>query len=493
MKKTAIILFAALLVLVSCSEEIINMDEEPKESPQIVFNLNATHPDGAATKAVKTGWETNDVIFVFFSSQAAPAYLEMKWNGSEWVKTEKNDLNLTNGETGTMTAVYLPFGSDATVSADGTTYKFSKTTLSYYLTAQLPYTVTAGVVSGTFNMQIPEGYVQFFADIYDAEHSSKSELREPHLTPQGIASIAADGTITHTDMAHGAPLPGYLYDKENKASDEAKGWLYSGILDADARGTSTNYYITVVYDGWVNGLDKGTYVSKAFKNQTFYYNDGTRRALRLMNSGWKIISDYKPIDLGCDITVNGVKKRIYWCSRNVGATSDFPASTSATDIAATYGGYYAWGETATKEFYQWNNYFDKACDKYAYDKKTVLDPEDDAARQVAGGIWRMPTDAEWTALLNEANFTWAWDADNKGSKVTSKVAGYDGIFLPAAGWRNNEGLQEAGTDGNYWSSSLYLGILNYSEQAWFVDFTSGGPVRTNTTREFGFSVRPVSE
>ncbi|MBQ4287372.1 MAG: hypothetical protein II770_05010, partial [Bacteroidales bacterium] len=52
----------------------------------------------------------------------------------------------------------------------------------------------------------------------------------------------------------------------------------------------------------------------------------------------------------------------------------------------------------------------------------------------------MPTNAEWTALKDAANFTWTWTDDYEGTGiagriVTSKVSGYEGnsIFLPACG------------------------------------------------------------
>ena len=71
MKKLAIVCCAALLALLSCQKESLDIMETPQtpEIPaaKISFNLDATHPDGAGTKAVKTGWETGDVIFVFCS------------------------------------------------------------------------------------------------------------------------------------------------------------------------------------------------------------------------------------------------------------------------------------------------------------------------------------------------------------------------------------------------------------------------------------------
>ena len=161
-----------------------------------------------------------------------------------------------------------------------------------------------------------------------------------------------------------------------------------------------------------------------------------------------------------------------------------------------YGDYFAWGETTTKSNYAWSTYFDnpsgdgQTFTKYATDKKTRLDLDDDAARANWGSTWRMPTDAEWTALRNTTNFDWEWDDARKGYTVTSKVNGYAGnsIFLPAAGTRTGTSLNNAGSSGYYWSSSLYT-----SRSAYYVGFHSGFVGRSNYYRYYGYSVRPVSE
>ncbi|MBR6415561.1 MAG: hypothetical protein IKS22_05585 [Bacteroidales bacterium] len=181
-----------------------------------------------------------------------------------------------------------------------------------------------------------------------------------------------------------------------------------------------------------------------------------------------------------------------WATTNVGA-----------DLPEEYGDYFAWGETAAKSDYSWSTYFDnpsgdgETFTKYALDKKTQLDLSDDAASANWGGTWRMPTDAEWTALRNEDNFDWAWTGDYngtgvKGRIVTSKVPGYEGnqIFLPAAGYRNYASLSNVGALGDFWSSSL---STSDSYRAWYVYFNSSNVYRGSSNRSYGRSVRPVSE
>ena len=508
MKKCLMLMLTALAALVSCVEEPILPDVEPEKEARIVFKLTANH--SVETKAVKTGWESGDAIFVFFSGAAAPKHLKMVYSGSSWVCAEYDGatqavgaLGLKNGNTGMMRAVFLPFGNGLTVSNSGTSFTFSEQQCSYYLTATLAYSVSDNTVSGAFDMRIPDGYVQFFVDNDDAAASDNVELREPHLTPQGIASIAADGAITHTSIAHGAPLKGYVYDKAEKATGEHKGYLFSGILAEGARGKATDYNFTLVSGGW-----EGSYYSKAFTAKTLTVHSAVKLPAI---TGWKQITDYKPIDLGFDL--NG--KRLYWSSRNVGATSDVPSGDTYAARKVSNGNYYAWAATKPSASYsQWScPYWKddgeggicgwlKYCDEEAYyygDNLTVLEPMDDAARAVVGGIWRMPTYQEWEALVDKAN--WTWNGNLKGCSVSSRVSGYDDgrfIFLPAAGELENTTLGWEGWYGYYWSASLEAeDAVDHSAYnlIFGIDIDNGefDLYMQRELRYIGLSVRPVTE
>lgn len=239
MKKYLILLLAAATVLVSCGTEIIGPDNsnETAQSAPITFKLAANHPD--ATKAVKSGWENGDAIFVFFSGAAAPKHLKMSFDGTSWTSAEYDGatlapgaLGLHNGDSGTMRAIFLPFGSDASISASDTKFVFDKTYYTYYLTATLSYTVADNEVSGAFNMVIPDDYVQFF--IEDATATDEAyTLGTDAVIPVGVASIAADGTVKETtDKGIGADMPGYAYQG---------GYLFSGKLSGAAYNKG-NYY-----------------------------------------------------------------------------------------------------------------------------------------------------------------------------------------------------------------------------------------------------------
>ena len=77
-------------------------------------------------------------------------------------------------------------------------------------------------------------------------------------------------------------------------------------------------------------------------------------------------------------------------------------------------------------------------------------------------------------------------------------------FLPAAGWRNDTDLNNAGSNGNYWSSSLKseypdgavipeseVESIAYSLSAFNICFSSEDVNCVDEARCFGLSVRPV--
>ena len=139
-----------------------------------------------------------------------------------------------------------------------------------------------------------------------------------------------------------------------------------------------------------------------------------------------------------------------------------------------------------------------------------LDLSDDVAHTLWGGSWRMPTggaSGEFQELFSATY--WAWNDDDKGyyvyepqegdagKKNAEKASGHTYnktdalLFFPAAGFGISSALNIAGTDGDYWSSTLNSGGTDY---AYGLHFTSGdvGP-QDVYYRYRGFSVRPLSD
>ena len=191
------------------------------------------------------------------------------------------------------------------------------------------------------------------------------------------------------------------------------------------------------------------------------------RAVRLVHD--TIVPE--AVDLGLSVK---------WATFNVGATSP-----------EDYGDYFAWGETEPKETYSWATYkwgTSSNLTKYnTTDGKTTLDLEDDAAKVLWGGYWRMPSKEEVDELTQQC--TWIWTTHNNvnGYKVTGPNG--NSIFLPVAGYKGAGPTYPAGEDGLYWTSTLEKGHFSYL----IVLHNDAPPTEASTkgTRCFGFTIRPV--
>ena len=206
----------------------------------------------------------------------------------------------------------------------------------------------------------------------------------------------------------------------------------------------------------------------------------------------------------------GLPSGTLWAVCNVGAATP-----------QDYGNYYAWGETTTKETYNWSSYLDGniasnsdcGTDKDALKGVTdIAGTQYDAAYVNWGGKWRMPTKAQQDELGNQCYWVWTESYNNsnvKGyivykakSSSDKGVKIYEGetpsssyklsdahIFLPAAGGRYNGALRSAGSYGLYWSSSLRTGYQGYAWDVYFFlsDYVGYG----NGCRYDGQSVRAV--
>ena len=249
----------------------------------------------------------------------------------------------------------------------------------------------------------------------------------------------------------------------------------------------------------------------------------------------------------------GLPSGLKWAKCNIGATSE-----------TEDGDYFQWGETTSDTVYDWAHY--KYCNgsyntltKYnndssygTVDNKTTLDPKDDAATQIMGGDWRMPTASEYQTLYNETLWVWC-PGGNVGIKKTDEsgnesieyiayptgyfvfktesdkkqrgtftkdengnLIGYNGtngtvyypgahkvtkgdvtsiadsdthIFFPASGYASGTGVRDRGSYGYYWSSSLHPSSSNLGLD---LRFNSGYINPQNYLNRYcGFCVRSV--
>ena len=205
----------------------------------------------------------------------------------------------------------------------------------------------------------------------------------------------------------------------------------------------------------------------------------------------------------------GLASGLLWAKCNIG-------TTEPTQL----GNYYAWGELSPnkKEYYSTNyKYFDKyGVIKYnEKDGKTVLELEDDAARDNLGAGYRIPTKADWEELLEDCKWEAVTvtlpielDPSQKKSIARWKVTGPNGnsIVLPmtggfrADGWGVMPDYDTYYTTANLYPAEQQLDEDKYEEAValtWpmYAEETASGGIEEPSFgpiyRDFGVVVRPV--
>lgn len=170
-----------------------------------------------------------------------------------------------------------------------------------------------------------------------------------------------------------------------------------------------------------------------------------------------------------------------WATANVGATSPEQPGT-----------YFAWGETASKDAYTWENYRYGTRDNLTrynqHDQLTELQPEDDAARATLGSGWRMPSDEQIDELLTECRWTWTTYKGVEGYTVlgTNK----NSIFLPITGYYEGTELKRATSAGFFWSRTA---ANNADAQSFYIGISQSDRGCDEDLRYYGQPIRPIYE
>ncbi len=279
---------------------------------------------------------------------------------------------------------------------------------------------------------------------------------------KAMASVSLNENVKSLSVS---PEVGVCYSDENSQP------TYSDAHEV-LGSSMTDYTININY------IDPGT---------TYYY----RTYVKLLGEVYYDPNVYSITTLGAKPTytiVNGHKfvdlglpSGLLWARNNVGASTPYAG-----------GDYYAWGETQTKSDYSWDTYkWGNSLTKYnSSDGKTTLEASDDVATVKWGKECRMPSRAEFQELCNKCDWTWKSNY-NGASGYLVKGPNNQTIFLSASGYRFNGVLDDHGSYGYYWSSSLNASHTDDACNLYFIIFDIY-PSNLNS-RYLGRSVRPVAE
>ena len=230
--------------------------------------------------------------------------------------------------------------------------------------------------------------------------------------------------------------------------------------------------------------------------------------MRYNGAQFDIISMIGPEKTNDELLVDmGLPSGLLWATRNIDVTK---ANGFAKNIYQYECSFFSWGNTdghnptTINSFapYSWGNA--NTSEPYASSPGAALTASFglsfDAAFANLGNQWRMPTTDEFAELFANIDYI---NPDGTVIETTqaNKLVTVNGVvgillksknnsrtlFFPCSGYGNGQSWLNRGSNGYYWSSSLYS--ASYGR---YLNFNSGGVYPQNSIyRFYGFSVRPV--
>ena len=490
-----------------------NKSEMPEAATTDGIKLDITVADlNSETKAVKSGWVNGDRLNLYFDGWNEIAYKDnyqnepdmiLKYDGSKWqIESQVASLSTRLKESGGKFTALWESSNDL---MNFSSYEWASPTVYYHFLTTMN--------THTSNKYVKHANMVVFSESID--YSFKGSTLTATISTWTFGTklkilVKTDDTAVK-DNANNLVLQVKIGDD---LYARPKGDVIVDATDLSILSSSSNVIgmqgAVAESDGLAFYYENNYYTGLEIVFTLIDTSNGDKKQYTvtgkdLTTDTFKAISiDYSKFKEGAADIPDGcvdLGLSVYWASCNLGASKP-----------TEYGGYYQWAgtkdvsdtgiyldcnycpyHTGSDRYSGWTKY--NTIESYGtVDNKTVLESMDDAASVALGGKWRMPTDAEWFELRNADNCSWTWTSIDgvNGYKVQSKKSGYtdNWIFLPVAGYRYGDYFDNVGSDGYYWSSSLFT---DRTYNAFCMSFNSSGVSNHNTFRSYGRSVRPVSE
>ena len=488
--------FCAITLTVACSSDDNEGTGTPKKQR---LTFTATQEGTPAnTKAVIANnvnihWQRTDQISLFDGTANNPFALT-SGEGSIYATFEGYATPSSS-----YTAVY-PYTATAALEADGTVTGIT-----------LPATQTA-----TANSFDPQAALMM-AVSNNNTFAFKNVVAYLKLTPKFACSKivlkAADETAVLAGTGKLAYNNGIPTIDLSSATDKSYAITLTGNIEADKA-----YYIAVpavtLTAGWK------LFFTKADDSKVYAYTGNNALAFErniVANIGEFSMDNttYEPrgdkvteaqeVDMGLTIDINGTNYKVIFAKSNL----------TATGLAANeydYGDYFVWG--ATEPWYTsitttsssvtvngWKDgkssgYVDANTpyyDGYNYTKYInygeVLEPRDDAARQILGGEWQLPIQEIWQALSDKNVFRRSWTTQGgfNGYQLTNASDDSKSLFLPAAGNITGTSPINMSLSGSYWSATAN----SVSSVRCLYLYNGSFDWQNGKSRYYGLTIRPV--
>ena len=256
-------------------------------------------------------------------------------------------------------------------------------------------------------------------------------------------------------------------------------------------------------------MEKYSWLEKRIRNISKNSNGEISKIHRITNAGGfpsLTTSSYEAVDLG-------LPSGLLWAKKNIGAATEEDA-----------GLYFQWGDIqgytaeqvgVDKQFtwdnYKWNE--GSSVTKYTNDDGlTILESIDDAATQIIGFNWRMPTADEIREMVDNTDVYFVSStgeeiADTytgstsgrvefpeaeamKGMKFYNKSDRSKYIFVPTSGFVDDKSIVSNKSQGRLWSSSVRTARVDEAHNFVFTSSSGMGDMFYNV-RYYGFPIRAV--
>ena len=409
-------IICSLLTVISLSSCSKNGNLSPEEERELTFDVKVVKASDLNTKMVKTDWENGDRIYVYFKKNnssylSCNKYVTFTYSSStnSWVVSKDgcgsslSSISTSQiGTSGTMYAVYFPFGNvtplkDSRWNYD--TYRFfymsgntnpalnNYPPFSFYmLDTGSSYTVSGSTVTGTLTMVLPENFVYFYIDAVDGKYNQNEKYR---LCVEGVKPATVlkydSGSFTKLELAEGLPMWGFKY---------GDGIAFAGIIDNSWSSAADHKFIFF--------SDGDPAITKTFHDISLNSHQSVKLKAPTASNGWEpymTAPEYEEI------------AEIKWSKWFLGSTSENDVTNLHT---------FRWAEIVP----------DKAKDDF--DQLPIHDLTGDyaifdPARAILGADWRMPSRDDFNSLKSNctltSNSSWfTFTFEDKSIKFPSSIA-----------------------------------------------------------------------
>lgn len=283
-------------------------------------------------------------------------------------------------------------------------------------------------------------------------------------TNYNSTSGSVSGSVTIAKASRTISFTSYPSSLEIGSSSNLAASVSAGSNEGTISFSSSNSNVASVSGSTVTGVSKGICtIYASISEGTNYLSASTSYTLSVT----------RVVPSGCvDLDL---PSGLFWATMNIGANS-----------VDEVGMYFSWGDISGH--YAGDGYDFSTANYRHFNIKDDLTSQDDAAYNILGSNWRMPTKEDFQELYNNCTSSWTSYNGISGRLFTSKING-NTLFIPVSGsWEGTSIID--GTSVVYlWSSSYYS-----SGQAYCLISRSGGVYpQTTYGRRAGLPIRAVQE